>query len=374
MMLLSNEHQILVSAARLEPDGHDFQKIRNCLATVVDTGHLIDLAIKEGLAGFLYRTLLKAELLETLQPSDKQRLYNTYYLTIRHNLKLIHALNELLELLTPRNMRVVLMQGISLLQDVYRDIGLRPMNDMDIWVLPNQYADLVDCLLCKGFERNSIYPDTFCRGEVVLDIHTHILWAERIKSRDLLINLDQEEIFGNAHLVNVENAAALCLNPADQFLYLSLHALKHNMERLIWLVDLRNLVDKWKPADWKVLIARAEALGQKMQLFYMLFVLAKIFNFELPSEFSPYLSDWKPNFFERRALGRRIQGGSLSTTTQLYLISAGRNLRERVSFVKETLFPRPKILRQVFSDAPNLCDSRLYWKRFLQILASFKPN
>ena len=372
--MLSNEQKILVCAGRLEPDAHDLQKIRSCMAAGIDAKKLTDLAVKEGLSGFLYRSLLKADLLETLQSSDKQRLYNTYYLTIRHNLKLIHALNELLKRLDPRQVRVILMQGISLLQEVYRDIGLRPMNDMDIWVLPNQYADLVDCLVGQGFERNSIYPDTFCKGEVVLDIHTHILWADRIESRDLLINLGQEEIFGNAHPINDENAAALCLNPADQFLYLSLHALKHNLERLIWLVDLQSLVAKWKPSDWRALITRAEELGQKIQLFYILFVLTKIFNLELPSEISSYLSSWKPNFLERRALDRRINGGSLSTTSQLCLISAGRSLRERISFVKETLFPRPKILRQVFSNSPDLCDNQLYWKRFLQILGSFKLN
>jgi hypothetical protein len=371
-MMLSNEQKILVCAARLEPDAHDLQKFGGCLAAGVDAKHLIDLAVKEGLAGFLYRSLLKADLLEKFQPSDKQRLYNTYYLTIRHNLKLIHALNELLKLLVQKPVRVILMQGISLLQEVYRDIGLRPMNDMDIWVLPNQYDDLVDCLVDQGFERNSVYPGTFCKGEVVLDIHTHILWADRIESRDLLINLGQEEIFKNAHLINIENAAALCLNPADQFLYLSLHALKHNMERLIWLVDIQSLAAKWKLSDWKALITRAEELGQKIQLFYMLFVLTKIFSLELPSDISSYLSSWKPNFFERRALGRRINGSPLSTSSQLFLISAGKSLRERISFVKETLFPRPKILRQVFPDSPTSGDRQLYWKRVLQILGSLR--
>jgi hypothetical protein len=372
-MMISDEHKILVCAARLEPNEQDFQNLRHCMAAGIDTGHLINLAVKEGLAGFLYRSLLKADLLDTLRPCEKQRLYHTYYLTIRHNLKLIHALNELLKLLTARQVRVILMQGISLLQGVYRDIGLRPMNDMDVWVLPNQYADLVDCLLSQGFKRNSIYPDTFCKGEVVLDIHTHILWAERIESRDLLINLDQEEIFSNAQLIKVEDGAGWCLNPADQFLYLAMHALKHNLERLLWLVDLCSLAAKWKPADWQVLTARAEVLGQKMQLFYMLFVLTKIFNLDLPAETSAYSSGWKPNFFERRALERRVKGRPLSTVTQLYLISAGKSLCDRISLVKETLFPRPKILRQVFSDAPDLRNSRLYWKRFLQILASFKP-
>ncbi len=371
-MMLSNEHKILVCAANLDPDEGDFQKIRGLMSTIVDTNKLIDLAVKEGLAGFLYKSLLKAGILETLIPQHKQKLYNNYYLTIRHNLKLIHALNEILDPLNENGIQVVLMQGISLLQQVYRDIGLRPMNDMDFWVLPHHYSNLVDCLVGLGFERNSIYPDTFSKGEVVLDIHTHILWGDRIKSRDLLINIGQEEIFKNAQLINVENTAALCLNPSDQFLYLSLHALKHNLERLIWLVDIKNLVSHWKLTNWKSLVKRAEELGQEATLHYILFVLDKIFNLKIPSEILSHLDDWKPNIFERKVLHKRINGNSIPTWTQLILISAGKGLRARLSFVRETLFPGPKILRQVFADSPQLSVRQLYWKRVLQILGSFK--
>lgn len=371
--MISNEHKILACAGQLKPDERQLQKIRGYMSTVIDANHLIDLAVKEGMAGFLYRCLQKAGLLETLNPHHKQRLYTTYYLTIRHNLKLIHALNEILKPLVQKQVRVILMQGISLLQQIYRDIGLRPMNDIDFWVLPKQYTDLVDCLVSQGFEKNAIYPDTYCKGEVVLDIHTHILGGDRIRSRDLLIDLDQEEIFQNARLITVENTAALCLNASDQFLYLSLHALKHNLERLIWLVDIKCLVADWAPADWKALVTRAEQIGQQNTLMYMLHLLTQIFKPRLPAEITAYLGAWRPTCFERKILGRRISGDPIPTWSQLVLISAGKGMRQRLTFVRESLFPRPKILRQVFPSPANLSTRQLYWKRILQILGSFKP-
>lgn len=370
--MISNEHKILACAAQLEPDERKLQKFRGCMSTVLDANLLIELAVKEGMAGFLYKSLLKSGMLETLNPHHKQRLYTTYYLTIRHNLKLIHALNDILKSLVQKQVQVVLMQGISLLQQVYRDIGLRPMNDMDFWVLPDQYPDLVDCLVSRGFEKKSLYADTFSKGEIVLDIHTHILGGDRIKSRDLLIDIGQVEIFKNAKLINIENTAALCLDPPDQFLYLSLHAMKHNLERLIWLVDIKNLVAEWDPSDWKVLRIRAEQLGQQTTLIYMLYILTNIFELRLPAEISSHLAGWKPNIFERRILGRRISGSSIPTWSQLVLISTGKGIRERLSFIGETLFPRPKILKQVFPSFSNLSDGQLYWKRVLQIIGSLK--
>ena len=370
--MISNEHKILACAADFDPAEGDLQKIRGYMSTVTDTNHLIDLAVKEGLAGFFYKSLLKAGLLETLNPQHKQRLYTAYYLTIRHNLKLIHALNEILKPLMQKQIQVILMQGISLLQQVYRDIGLRPMTDIDLWVLPIHYSDLTDCLVSQGFKSHSLYPQTFKKGEVILDIHTHFLWGDRIKSRDLLINIGQEEIFKEARPINVNNTAALCLNPSDQFLYLSLHALKHSLKRLIWLVDIKSLVAEWELSDWQALMKRAEQLGQQATLFYILFVVTKIFKLKLPSEISACLESWKPNIFERKILGRRISGSSIPTWSQLVLISAGKGIRERISFVKESLLPRPKILKQVFPNSYNLSDRQLYWKRILQILGSFK--
>ncbi len=76
------------------------------MSTVIDANHLIELAVKEGMAGFLYKSLLKSGVLETLNSHYKQRLYTTYYLTIRHNLKLIHALNEILKSLMQSKIQI----------------------------------------------------------------------------------------------------------------------------------------------------------------------------------------------------------------------------------------------------------------------------
>ena len=366
----SNEQNIMVWTANPNPDEEHLQRIRGGMSTILDTNHLIDLALKEGMAGFLYKNLLKAGLLETIDLRHKQRLYDVYYLTIRHNLKLIHALNEILGAISQRKIQVVLMQGISLLQQVYRDIGLRPMTDMDLWILPQNYSCLVDCLCEQGYVRNSLYPDTFSKGEIMLDVHTHILWADRIRNRDLLLNKCQEAIFNNARVINNEQTAALCLSPEDQFLYLSLHALKHNLERLIWLVDIKSLVACWDLSAWQALLKRAEELGHTSTMNYMLYVLNNIFSLKLPAKIVALHDEWRPNFFERKVLGLRVRGRSIPTWTQLILISAGRGLRQRLPLVLETLFPRPKILKQVFANAPQLSVRQLYWKRLLQIFGT----
>ena len=364
----SIEHDILATSADVDPDENQLQQLRGGFSNPVDLDRLIDLAVKEGLGGFLYKGMLKAGLLETINPQHQQKLYTIYYLTVRQNLKLLHALNTILEDLNKESIDITLLQGMALLQGTYQDIGLRPMKDMDLWVLPQSYQGLVGVLTRQGYESNRLYPQTYRKGEIVLDIHTHLLWADRIKARDYLLSKSQDEIFRSTKNITTDGGKVRCLGAPDHFLYLGLHALKHNFERLLWLVDIKSLTVKWTPSDWDALLKRAEELGHKKTLRYILYLLTHLFDLRLPSEVYSFLAKWKPGYLEKRILHRRIEGRSISTWSQLMMISNGRRMRERLAFIIETLFPRPEVLRQVFANTPQLSDRQLYWRRVLQVV------
>ena len=363
----SIEHQILTACAVINPDEDQLQRIRGTMAQSVDTGRLIDLAVKEGVGGFVYKSLLKSGCLEALNPRHQQTFYNIYYLTVRKNIKLLHALNRILEDANKEGLEVVLLQGMALLQKAYADVGLRPMKDMDLWVLPDSYQKLIDILARQNYRKDPLYPGIYRKGEIVLDIHTHLLWADRIKAREYLLSQDQDSIFRRSGSVDIEGFKALCLSPQDHFLYLGLHALKHNFERLIWLVDIKCLVDEWNRADWDLLIERAKELGHKKTLHYVLYLLTFIFGIRLPDETSSQLLSWAPGYLEKKILHRRIDGHPIPTWAQLMMISNGRKFGQRLSFFYETLFPRPEALQQVFASAPQLSVPKLYWKRVLQL-------
>jgi hypothetical protein len=364
----STEHEILTYCADVDPDENRLQKLRGGMSNPVDMDRLIHLAVKEGLGGFLYKGLLKAGLLEMINPQHKQKLYTIYYLTVRRNVKLLHALNSILDDLNQEGVDITLLQGMALLQEAYQDIGLRPMKDMDLWVLPDNYQRLVDILARQGFENNRIYPQTYRKGETVLDIHTHLLWADRIKARDYLLSKSQDEIFRSTKSITTDGGKVRCLGPQDHFLYLGLHALKHNFERMVWLVDIKSLVANWKQSDWDELVKRAEELGHKKTLRYILYLLTHLFDIRLPSEIYAFLRKRKPGYLEKRILHRRIEGRSIPTWAQIMMISNGRRLRERFAFIIETLFPRPEVLRQVFANTPKLSVPKLYWRRILQVV------
>jgi len=364
--------KILTCATDVNPDPCRQQRIRRLVSFDVDFDFLINVAIREGLAGLLYKNLKTSGLLGTLSQKQRERLQSLYYRTVIFNLKLFHDLKEILQMLNRKKIKVVLLQGAALFPQVYGDIGLRPMTDIDFWVLKKDYPGLISVLSSQGYERDPIYPNTFRKGSTTFDFHMHILWADRIRAHKFLLAKSQECIYKETRIIHFEGQKALCLSPYDQILYLSLHALKHNVDRLIWLVDIKNILTSWKRPDWAGLINRTRELGQEKTISFIFFLLLHMFDFKLPPEAWRLMEKKRLNFLERKVLWRRIKKDSLPVWSPLVLFSSGKGLRKSFSLVFETLFPRPEILRQVFEDTPNRKVWQLYGMRILQLLGMIR--
>jgi hypothetical protein len=258
---------------------------------------------------------------------------------------------------------------MALLQAVYRDIGLRPMVDIDLWVLKDHYPGFVGVLDKLGYARDPLYPHTFRRGATTLDVHTHLFWADRIKSRELLVSRSQDHIYRDTEIIDFEADRVRCLSKYDQVLYLGLHALKHHVAELLWLVDIRNLVEHWESSEWQGVMDRARDLGLERTLAHILYLLHRILNFDHDSEMTRFMARRGPDILERAALRGRIKGMSLPAWASLILFIPQKGWGKRLRYLLETAFPRPEILRQVFAGYPHLKTWQLYLMRLFQLMA-----
>jgi hypothetical protein len=213
------EQKILACATELNPEPHHDQRLRDLISTGVDVERLIESAIHEGLAGLLYKNLKRSGIFETLSPEQSERLQSFYYQTLSFNLQLMRELKEVLHLLNEKKIRVVLLQGVDLLQQVYDDIGLRPMLDIDLWVLPEDYNSLIGILISRGYQRDPIYPNIYRKGSTIFDLHTHFLWADRIQACQSLLKISEAHVYRETRRIDFEGEEALCLSPYDQVLY-----------------------------------------------------------------------------------------------------------------------------------------------------------
>ena len=328
-----------------------------------ESTRLVDAAVREGVAGLLYHRLKATGRLKVLADPARGRLESIYYLTIQTNLRFFAALKEIAEAGVP----FVLMQGAALLADTYPDPGLRPLSDIDLWVLPRNRDRLLTVLSFLGFEENPLIPGVRRRGAVLVDVHTHLDWAERIQATRFLFALDPEEIQRSCRRVTWDGLDLLCLGGHDQVIYLMVHAVKHNLERLIWLADIQRRVAAWQAADWVGLRQRARQIGQERVPALLAYLRQALFGMPTPAAASAGLA----LSAVQRYLLRMRKRGPLPMWSSLCLLTAGNRVRQ-LEFALESMFPRPEILRQVFADRLDLSDWQLYGLRVRQLLGMMR--
>jgi len=188
----------------------------------------------------------------------------------------------------------------------------------------------------------------------------------------LLVN-DEEYVRHGLRFVEIEGEKALCLNPCDQVIYLTLHALKHWANRLIWFVDIKKIIERWGSTEWESLFWRSKELGQERTVAYLLFLLQSTLGFKLPP-WAEIFQRERMNSLERWALRQRLRKGSLPRWAPVFLFSSELGPVKRLLFFLENLFPRTEVLRQVFPSPPDLKPWQLYLKRGLQLLGLLKRS
>ena len=348
------------TAAQLEPLGR-------LMARVADKDRLVHTAAREGMAGLLYKNLMQSGMLDRLNGSQAARLQSIYQDTARLNLKRIHDVKQLLRRMGDRGDRLVLLKGMVLLQRVYTDIGLREMTDIDLWVLKKDSQHLIHVLLGLGYTADPVYPNTFRKGPTTVDMHTHLLGADRIRARRMLLDKNQDRIFYAAQRIRFEGQGTRCLNPYDQVIYLGLHALKHNVDKLILLVDLKGVMAGWTVTDWRKLASRAREMGQEKTIGYITYLLDRSLGFRPPDGADRLDGIHDPYPWEKSVLRQRINKGRLPVYAPVLFFSPAKGIGRRCRFVLESVFPRPEVLRQIFPDRRRQRPWQLYLSRAAQI-------
>jgi hypothetical protein len=361
MDLLANRFLLWVAASG-DPEAVAPARLPGRLGAGEST-RLVDAAVREGLAGLLYQRLKTSGRLQALADPARGRLASIYHLTIQTNLRLFAAIKEI----AGQGVPFVLMQGAALLADIYPDPGLRPLSDIDLWVLPRDRGPLLAVLSRLGFEENPLVPGVLRRGAVLVDVHTHLDWAERIPASRFMFALGPEEIQRSCRRVTWDGLQLSCLGRHDQVIYLTVHAVKHNLERLIWLADIQRLTAAWQTPDWDELRQRSGQLGQERVPALLAYLRQALFGMTTPAAatagrtLSPV----------RRYLLRMRRSGPLPKWSSLALLAAGNPVRQ-LEFALESMFPRPEVLRQVFADRLDLSDGQLYGLRVRQLLGMMR--
>jgi hypothetical protein len=338
--------------------------------------HLGMLAEMEGVGGLLYHHLKTLGLLGSLPKAVIRHLENTYGQTRKQTLAVVAKAEALSSRLEQARVPVLALQGLSLVK-VYGDPGLRPLGDADLMVKPGHKWRLKALLLEAGYRMPVfLYPDLFHKDGIWLDIHTHILSLDRIRSRRYLFPEDLTSMWERAIPFSDQSNGLLVLDPYDNFIALAAHALKHSYSRLIWLADLHESLLKWtkNPAGWEGMVERTRFWQQERVVLYGLLLLEGIFDLEVPLWVKGYLGIQRLSVLEKHVIRLKLRGFSSGELCYALWLCHIKGAGKKLEFLRETLFPRGEIMAQIFPQKSAQSNGLVYPKRAVNTLNLFCEN
>ena len=186
----------------------------------------------------LYRNLQVHGIKDPSMAKYKGVYRQTWY----KNQILLHAIASVLRSFHDAGIRTMVLKGAALTMLHYRDYGLRPMNDFDVLVSPDQALSAVNLLQGLGWTPIEFTPASeyisagYSHGfknnnGQEFDLHWHLL------SQCREVNSD-EDFWEGAIETKFHDVPTYVLNPADQLLHTCIHGARWNyIPPFRWVAD-----------------------------------------------------------------------------------------------------------------------------------------
>ncbi len=245
-MIHSPEDRLLIACARTKLDDKSIHEIKDIINSDIDWEYLLGNVSQHSIGSLLYKNLQAVNAEKKVPEDVLNNLRQYYHFTIAGNLQLFNKLENVLKILDGAGIKVVLLKGAVLAETVYKNIGLRPMCDIDIMVDFDGTENSSDTAMVRmGKELIRFKKEKIAQVELVQKIDIENPWLdvhyESLRGRDNKINaFNIKELYENAKPFNIFSMNMLQPSPEHQLLNLVIHG--DYFEKLIWLCDIAELV------------------------------------------------------------------------------------------------------------------------------------
>ncbi len=218
------------------------------------------------------------------------------------------ALRNLLSLFAQfeeKKLRVILLKGFVLSQTLYPEIDLRPMNDIDLLVKPEDWPQVKNIILGEGF-RNTLNLDPLKLEKLAgIPLNWQVSFSNqtgtKIEIKFHLFALEFPDFSTSQYFwqttrpMMIEDQQIHTLSPENQLLYMFSCLPKIRYRYLPWFHEIKEWMNKMKP-DWDSFIDKTKETDMEIINYYGLKILKDHFNVDIPSE---VLSCLKPSIIKR---------------------------------------------------------------------------
>ena len=257
------DRALLRACLRLRIDPADREWVAPTLRDLGDDGGTLRAAIEaERIGPLLHKTVGR-----WVAPSAAAELRESYYSTGVRNLLLRRQLGTVLQALAAAAVPAIVLKGAALIETVYDNPALRPMDDVDLLVRRADLAAARQVLERLGYEagRAETHPGVlteyenemaFCkpgRLDTWVDVHWSLFDSPYYQDR-----MAMDWFWNSARPAIIAEQPSLVLGPEALIIHLCGHlALHRTSTGLLWWHDVAEVLAKHRDEiDWQVLLSR----------------------------------------------------------------------------------------------------------------------
>lgn len=299
-----SEYELLVALARAELAPTHVERAAALLGRPLRWGYLRGLARYHGVTPLLYSHLKRH--FDGDVPADAlSELHQQVHAQMANSLFLMSELGTLGRLFKEEGIPAISVKGISLAQEVYGGIALRPFVDIDLLIRRSDFERLESLLTGRGFRQikmkawqKALYlfvhrQYTFWRPAIegqgklysVLDVHTDLLppgysYGEGFDSL-MARSVPMPEAQGGIQT----------LRPEDLLIVLCFHGFKNRWDRLKHIADVAELLRAYPGLDWDAVLRRATTMRGRRVILLGLYLAERVLDAALPDAIRAELRD-----------------------------------------------------------------------------------
>ncbi|HEX5034972.1 MAG TPA: nucleotidyltransferase family protein [bacterium] len=232
----------------------------------------------------LYRNLLSLGVKDPLM----DRLKGVYRYSWARNHRVIHRVSKVLDLFQRQGIPTALLKGASLAFTVYRNLGVRYMDDFDLLVPLADAPRAIELLHQSGWRQAFVTEKVFTpaahstgflnpEGDS-MDLHWHVL--------NQCCDADDDIVFWEkARPLEVEGIPTHALCPTDQLFHACIHGARWNTVAPIrWVADAVGLIRTYPDdIDWQRIVELSRRLSLVVPIRQTFLYLSERFGVPIPS-------------------------------------------------------------------------------------------
>lgn len=159
-----------------------------------------------------------------------------------------------------------MLKGAALAEMVYKNIALRPMEDIDLLISEKDLGRTKEALFEIGYRKTQYQNLTNPSEEHPFHLHfikessrCHIIIELHWDIAKTPVEIEIAEVIQRTITANIWGTDAHVMCPDDFLLYLCWHTANHRFLRLIWLCDIAQVIKVYgEDINWDVIVQRSK--------------------------------------------------------------------------------------------------------------------